>query len=411
MLKRKINTLMKTLFISYNGALEPLTQSQGISYLKGLSGKGVKCFLLTFEKNFEGIADLKKDLGYYGIKWYYLRYHKSPSLLVTSFDILMGTLIGLYIVVSQNITIVHSRATVPAVMGCIIAKLTGKKFIFDLRGLMAEEYVDGGMWKRRGILYKLTRYIEKKLLSFADKIVVLSENIKDFLISSNYLRKGNIEKKNIVAIPCCVDVEKFSGENALTGILKEKYDLGRKFVFLYTGSFGSWYLLEEMMDFFVVAKGVIENAHFLVLTNADKDIAVNAWGKRRLPFSDITIDRVKFYDMPRYIKLADVGIFFIKPCFSKRASCPTKFAEYLSGGLPVIINDGIGDTGSIVKDNKIGVVLGDFNATEYQKAVMSIKKLLEKKDVLKKRCVYTAEKYFSLKEGIGRYYKIYSDLK
>ena len=53
---------MKTLFISYNGALEPLIQSQGTPYLKGLSNKGVKCFLLSFEKKIEGIGKLKKEL-------------------------------------------------------------------------------------------------------------------------------------------------------------------------------------------------------------------------------------------------------------------------------------------------------------------------------------------------------------
>ena len=135
---------MKILFISYNGALEPLIQSQGIPYLKGLSNKGVKCFLLSFEKRIEGADKLKKELNEYEIKWYRLKYHKSPSLPATAFDIMAGILAGLYIVISKKIDIIHSRATVPAVMGYVIAKFTGKKFIFDVRGLMAEEYADGG---------------------------------------------------------------------------------------------------------------------------------------------------------------------------------------------------------------------------------------------------------------------------
>jgi hypothetical protein len=145
---------MKTLFISYNGASEPLIQSQGIPYLKGLSDKGIKCFLLSFEKKIECADKLKKELNEYGIKWYHLRYHKSPSLPATLFDMLAGISAGLYIVISKNINIVHSRGTVPAVMGYAIARLTGKKFIFDARGLMAEEYIDGGMWKRGSFLYK-----------------------------------------------------------------------------------------------------------------------------------------------------------------------------------------------------------------------------------------------------------------
>jgi len=401
---------MKALFISYNGALEPLIQSQGIPYLKGLSNKGVRCFLLSFEKKIEGIGKLKKELSEHGIKWYHLRYHKSPSLLATLFDIAAGILTGLYVVVSKNISIVHSRATVPAVMGYVIARLTGRKFIFDVRGLMAEEYADGGVWKRNSFLYKITLYIEKKLLRHADKIVVLNENIKDFLINSNYLQKCDIKKKDITVIPCCVDINKFNVESGLTEILREKYKLSGKFIFLYIGSVGTWYLLEEMIDFFIATKSLINNAHFLVLTHVDKNMVIAAWGKRGLSFSDITIDDAEFCNMPYYIKLADAALFFIKPCFSKRFSCPIKFAEYLTCGLPIVINSGIGDTGELVSDNRIGVVIKDFSEKQYLDKTRELLDLMKEGKVLSKRCRLIAEKYLSLDMGVERYQSVYREL-
>jgi len=401
---------MKALFISYNGALEPLIQSQGIPYLKGLSDKGVKCFLLSFEKKIEGIDKLKKELNEDGIKWYHLRYHKRPTLPATLFDIVAGILAGLYIVISKNVNIIHSRATVPAVMGYVIARITGKKFIFDVRGLMAEEYVDGGIWKRSNFLYKMTLYIEKKLLCHADKIVVLNENIKDFLINSNYLQKYDIKKKDITVIPCCVDIKKFNVESVLTETLREKYKLSGKFVFLYIGSVGTWYLLEEMIDFFIAAKILINNAHFLVLTHVDKNMVIAAWGKRGLSFSDITIDDAEFCNMPYYIKLADVGIFFIKPCFSKRFSCPTKFAECLTCGLPLVINSGIGDTGELVSGNRIGVVIKDFSEKQYLDKIRELLDLMKESKELSKKCRVIAEKYLSLDIGVERYHSIYRKL-
>jgi len=401
---------MKTLFISYNGALEPLIQSQGVPYLKGLSNKGVRCFLLSFEKKIEGIGKLKKELNEHGIRWYHLKYHKSPSLPATLFDIVAGMLVGLYIVISKNISIVHSRATVPAVMGYVIARLTGKKFIFDVRGLMAEEYADGGVWKRNSFLYKTTLYIEKKLLCHADKIVVLNENIKDFLINSSYLQKYSIKKKDIVMIPCCVDMKKFNAEGGLTKILREKYKLSGKFIFLYTGSVGTWYLLEEMIDFFIAAKTLINSAHFLVLTHVDKNMVIAACRKSGLSFSDITIDDAEFSDMPYYIKLADAGISFIKPCFSKRFSSPTKLAEYLACGLPLVINSEIGDTGELVSDNRIGVVIKDFSEKQYLDKTRELLDLMKESKELSKRCKLTAEKYLSLDMGVERYHNIYREL-
>ena len=42
---------MRILYISYNGALEPLGQSQVLPYLRELVGHGLEFTLLTFEKN------------------------------------------------------------------------------------------------------------------------------------------------------------------------------------------------------------------------------------------------------------------------------------------------------------------------------------------------------------------------
>ena len=331
----------------------------------------------------------------------------------TLFDVLIGVLFGLYIVISSGIDVVHSRGLVSAVMGYAITRLTGKKFIFDVRGLMAEEYADGGMWPRNGFLYRVSLYIEKKLLCQADRIVVLSENIKDFLLNSDYLskQKCDIVRKKITVIPCCVDTERFNKESDLTETLRRKYKISDKFVFLYIGSVGTWYLLEQMIDFFVVAKTLISNAHFLLLTHVDKDAVISAWRKRDLSFDDISIDDAEFSNIPYYIKLADVGMFFIKPCLSKRSSCPIKFSEYLACGLPVLINKGIGDTDKIVRDNEAGVVIESFDNASYAKGLKDLIKLKSMNDgLLSKRCRSVAEGLFSLRKGTDSYFNVYSGL-
>jgi len=289
-------------------------------------------------------------------------------------------------------------------MGYVIARLTGKKFIFDVRGLMAEEYVDGSMWKRGSFLYKVTSMIEKYLLKKADSLVVLTENIKGCLINDNR------RKQDITVIPCCVDIKKFNRENALTEFLREKYNLSGKFVFLYIGSVGTWYLLEEMIDFFIAAKSVVHNAHFLILTHVDKDMVIAACKRKKLSFDNVTIDNAEFSNMPYYIKLADVGIFFIKPCFSKRSSCPTKFAEYLACGLPLVINSEIGDTDKIVKDYKLGVVIDKFNQDSYLSNTYQLLELMKEKEAISDRCKKAAEDMFSLDIGVSKYFDVYRSL-
>src|SRR3989338_4928570 len=265
---------MKTLFISYNSALEPLIQSQGIPYLKGLSGNGIECTLLSFEKPRMQGKDWKKkknrlkmELKNSGIDWHILKYHKKPTVPATAFDICQGIIRGLSIILKKKIDIIHARAAVPAVIAYILAKITKKKLICDIMGLMAEEYVDGGMWKENSLLYRITRSCERRIYSSANGLVVLSENIKDFFITSSYLlTQRAIKQKNISVIPCCVDTAKFNKEGNPDRKLSEQLNLDNKFVFLYSGSLGTWYLFNEMIDFFMTAKKAIHNTHFLIFT-------------------------------------------------------------------------------------------------------------------------------------------------
>jgi glycosyltransferase involved in cell wall biosynthesis len=109
--------------------------------------------------------------------------------------------------------------------------------------------------------------------------------------------------------------------------------------------------------------------------------------------------------MPYYIALSDASLFFIKPSFSKSASSPTKMGELLSMEVPVITNAGVGDVDSIIKDTNCGVIISEFNPNEYQKAVSDV---LENRNIYKKNATMTANTYFSLKEGVEKYSKIYN---
>ena len=81
----------RVLYISYNGMLDPLGQSQVIPYLKELNQRGVEFTLLSFErpealaKHETEIERMRSDLAASGIDWHWLRYHKTPSLPATTY--------------------------------------------------------------------------------------------------------------------------------------------------------------------------------------------------------------------------------------------------------------------------------------------------------------------------------------
>jgi len=151
-------------YISYDGMLEPLGQSQVLAYLERLACD-YAINLVSFEKKHDRadaarMAAMRARMAGGGIAWRPLAYHKSPTALATSFDIMVGTLVTLWLVLRHRAKIVHVRSYVPAMMGLIVKRLTGAKFLFDIRGFWADERVDGGLWRADSLLYRIVRESE-----------------------------------------------------------------------------------------------------------------------------------------------------------------------------------------------------------------------------------------------------------
>jgi len=156
-------------------------------------------------------------------------------------------------------------------------------------------------------------------------------------------------------------------------------------------------------------KKIIQNAVFLILSHTDKSIIKQELYKKGLGEEDVIITEALPEDVPLYLFIADAGIFFIKPVFSKEACSPIKLGEYLASGLPVVINSKVGDTEELIKNANAGVVVTKFEDVEYEKAALQLKNLIETDRGLKDRCFKTAEEHLSLKAAIKKYSRLYKD--
>ncbi len=201
----------RVLYISYNGMLDPLGQSQVIPYLKELSGAGVQFTLLSFERpqayTPSGIAmcaALHRELADSGIDWHWLRYHKTPSLPATGYDVWAGIRYGGRLVLSKQIEMVHARSHIPATIALRLKRRFGVKMIFDVRGLLAEEYADAGHWRKDSIPYRITKAVEARALAAADGVVTLTERIWPLINQWDSLQNRSVAHQ---VVPCCADLE------------------------------------------------------------------------------------------------------------------------------------------------------------------------------------------------------------
>lgn len=405
----------QVLYISYNGMLQPLGQSQVIPYLKGLAAEGYEFTLLSFEREEaysdagrEQCAQLKQQLAQANIDWHWLRYHQRPSLPATAYDVWAGIGFGKRLARSRSFAIVHARSHIPATMALQLKKQTGAKMIFDIRGLLADEYVDAGHWRKGSVAYRLTKKAEAEAMLHADGVVTLTERIWPIIREWNGLRGREVPHE---VIACCADLQKFSFSREARAERRRTLGVEDRFVVVYSGSIDGWYLTEEMADFFATLRREKSNAFLLWLTQSRHERIRALMKSREIEDQDYRIVSSSPPDVPAYLAAGDAGLAFIKPCFSKLASSPTKYAEYLGCGLPLIINAGVGDSDALVTEHNAGVLINDFTQADYLKAIKDLTPFLDQPDQTRERLRRVAERLFDLQSvGVAAYARLYQRL-
>ncbi len=406
----------KTLYICYFGVREPLVQTQVIPYLRELIKDGVRVSLLTFEPEFRKtwsaaeIAGEKTQLAAIGIDWHCLGYHKHPSAIATAYDIFRGSLFVWSLLGREEFDILHGRVHIPTWMGALARKFsrTKPKLLFDIRGFFPEEYTDAGIWPENGWLYRAAKRVEKWLLTESDGFVVLTEKARDILFPGSEESGADLLGRPVEVIPCCVDIERFAAadEPARSEMRQQLGVEGRK-VLVYVGSFGGWYLTDEMFDLFAAARDADPNIFVMILTQRQADLATKRIVELGFNENDFMVRTVSPAEIPAYLNAADSAVSFIKNCYSKQASSPTKNAEYLAAGLPIIANSGVGDVDSLIVGDGVGVLIDTFDDESYIAAIAGLKALGD----VAERCRKIAKLRFDLEQVGGvRYRRLYERL-
>lgn len=403
----------RVLFISYNGMLDPLGQTQVIPYLRELAQRGVKFTLLSFERDkaftSEGQSSceaLKQQLQQQGIEWHWLRYHQRPSLPATVYDVLQGIRFASRLVRENKIELVHARSHIPATIARALKRTFGIKMIFDVRGLMAEEYVDAGHWPKGGLRYRVTKSTERRIFAATDGVVTLTDRIWPIIREWDGLKGRDVVH---AVVPCCVDLSSFRFYEQARAKLRAELGLGERLTFVYSGSLDGWYLTEGMADFFASIVRRRSDAHLLWLTMGSRERVQQLMSARGIGAENFSVRAVAPKDVAAYLSAGDVGISFIKRCFSKLASSPTKNGEYLACGLPIIINAGIGDSDRLAQQSEAVLLVDDVNEQEFERAWIGMEELIKPRIEAKAREL--AEKEFDLVTvGGERYARLYEAL-
>lgn len=393
--------MTRVLYITYDGILEPLGQSQVLAYLEHLACDR-RVHLLSFEKPEDWSREAERNamqarIASAGIHWHPHPYHKRPSSLATAWDISVGTMAALWLLLRHRIGIVHARSYVAGVMAWLVTRMFPARFLFDMRGFWADERVDGGLWPRDGRMYRVAKWFERRFLLDADHVVSLTHAGVREMQSFDYLQ-GRMAPTTV--IPTCADLDRFA---------PLPVERGEDFVFGYVGSAGTWYLFDATVACFLELLDMRPDARFLIINRNEHAYIRERLQAGGVPMAAVELRSASHADIPSEMARMHATAFFIKPAFSKQASAPTKLAEFLGCGVPCLANTGVGDMAQILEEERVGVAIDRFDGEALTTGLRQLLALLEEPGI-RERCVSAAERHFSLEQGVERYRAIYRTL-
>jgi glycosyltransferase involved in cell wall biosynthesis len=363
-------------YVTNDSISEGVGSSQIVPLVKGLSSLGLKVNLISLEKTLPDNA-LGNDLLQAKVDW--------TPLPFGEFGMISG--IGRIEKLRQAIPttkLIHGRSDVPTVAAIFSGKAP---VLWDVRSLWADQKFLVREQLHQKLGYSAYRKLEDIACSKSAGLSTLTSAVVSVLAS----RHKTLPIRRIV-VPTAVDLEKFSLSRQIP----------RKLKVLFSGTYSQYYDLEL-------------SARFIKEFKKKRMLEVH-WAK---PAESVTLSlnvgeekifTVSQTIMPQIIHEYAFGLAVCKlnagPSLS--AAMPTKIAELLATGRPVVVNKGLGDMDELLLNSGAGVVL-DGSTSNLIESVDRLIDLVENPETPMK-CRELAESHFDLKVGIAKYNKLYNSL-
>lgn len=376
-----LERLPQVIYLSYDGATEPLGRSQVVAYLERLS-TDFEVTLISFEKDGgEDDPATRDEMAASGIRWRPVPYHGRPPVASTAFDVARGARLLDAELRGRSGAILHTRSYVATQMVLSSRAARRAKLLFDIRGFWADERVEGGIWKE-GPLFRLAKRQETAFFRRADAVVTLTTASVETV--RRWSGRADVP---IEVIPTCVEWQRFADAPERPG--------GPHVV--WNGSVGTWYRFELGVRFAQLA-----GLPLSVLTR-------QADAARSIVGPGASVESVPHAELPSRLFAGDVGLCLYRDSFSRLACAPTRFGEYMAAGMPSAVTAGLGDLPRIVEEHDVGLVIDRDDDDALVAAARRLTQMAAD-PATRARCREVARRFFDVDEGARRYADLYRRL-
>jgi glycosyltransferase involved in cell wall biosynthesis len=380
--------------------LEPLGQSQVFAYLRGLS-RDHAVTLITYEKP-EDRADAARmtqaraECERHGIRWLPQEFRPRPRIIAPALSMVRMAWLVWREVRAGRAELIHARSYIPAAVALAVHRLTGVPFIFDMRALWPEELITAGRLRRGSVLHRAIVAVERACLRRAAAVVSLTHAAVAHL-KREY--PAELDGQRIVVIPTCADLDRFTPASKRTAGPMVHGCIGT--------ILSGWFRTDWLAAWLSAVAADDPEARFDIVTRDDADRVRAALDPAGALGDRLSIGPRPSEEMPDAVRGHDLSVMFFTDGLSKLGSAPTRLAEVLGCGLPVIANEGVGDVADIVRQNRVGIIADGPDPAQMSVALDELKTLMQDPD-LPRRCRATAETVFSLSAGTEAYQNLYT---
>jgi glycosyltransferase involved in cell wall biosynthesis len=235
----------------------------------------------------------------------------------------------------HDVVIASSPPLTLVIPAWIVARVTGAKFVYEVRDLIPEFAVTTGVLRADSILSKLVFGLEAWACRVSDRINVLTP-----AFGQDLLARRLATKEKLFMIMNGADLSLFTpGPPDLE--LRAKLGWREKFVVLYAGAHGRAHAVGQLVD---VAERLRGRADVLIACFGDGTERAGLEQRVRR----LKLPNIRFYgafpksQMPGIIRSCDLGVAVLQHNPSFKSVYPNKIFDYMACERPILIGiDGI----------------------------------------------------------------------
>ena len=220
-----------------------------------------------------------------------------------------------------------------------------RKVCFDGRGAYAAEWEEYRLIDDDALIAQF-RPLEKAAVHASDFRLAVSDALVDHW-KERYQWTGDA----FVVIPCALGTDHAIVERPLGAARPYAQD---DVVVVYSGSTAGWQSFELLQRILIP---LLEEQPRVKVLFLSKEDANNRALQARFP-GRVDVRWAKPQEVAGILAACDHGLLVREDTVTNQVASPTKFAEYLAAGMPVIISARIGDFSGMVHHRQLGIVIG-----------------------------------------------------